>query len=76
MYKDPTRNWDNEPLHAHHPNGNPTRTTASELLHSLCNKRIGDPTRTRQPHNLEAITDPYGHPDTELGHLAMNWPTP
>lgn len=74
MYKDATKNWDGAPLEAHHPDGQPTRTAAKELLHRRCNRQIGEP-GTRE-HLRPGTTTPH-HPtqtDPTLTPLVMAWP--
>lgn len=74
MYKDPAKNWDGKPLEAHHPEGNPTRNTANELLHSTCNRQCGDPTLARIPPAATDGHTPPAETTTALGQLVMAWP--
>lgn len=72
MFKDPQKNWDGKPLNAHHPEGQPTRTTANELLHETCNKQCGKP-GTRE-HLRPSQTTPDPDTDPALGRLVLPWP--
>ena len=75
MFKDANKekNWDGKPLHAHHPEGQPTRTTATELLHDTCNKQCGKP-RTRDDLRPALTTPTSPESDPALGHLVLPWP--
>lgn len=73
MFKDPAKNWDGKALHAHHPDGQPTKTTARQLLHDTCNKQCGEP-GTRDHLRPALGTPPSPEVDPQLGELVMAWP--
>jgi hypothetical protein len=88
MFRDRTKNWDYNPnatrtdgkpdltsgaLAAHHPDGDPTRNTANELMHGLCNKQCGEP-GTREHLRPTLTIHDTNQTDTELGALVMQWP--
>lgn len=73
MFKDADQNFDGKALHAHHPDGNPTRTNATELMHDTCNKTCGEP-GTREHLRPTLGMRQVDEVDPALGLLVMGWP--
>lgn len=80
MYRDPKRNHDGHPLEAHHSQSRSRfgygKTRADMLLHKICNIQCGDGTHDDQrPTNPNRTDVDLTQPETDLGTLAIGWPT-